>query len=482
HHLPLAAAGHLRLPRRHPGDDVPAVRQVLLLVLVPRRHPHEHRQVDHREQQQEGVVVVEVRVVEVVADPALAGAAAPGGAVDGGDEQAVEEVSDAEAAGEEGGAEALHPLRRLLVEELEDADGAEHVADADEDVLRQHPEDAHRDGVVGGRGGGGADRAHAAELHEAGARHRRHLERRPDAEALQERDAAGFAGAAAGEGDEHAVVDRDGEEHGDGDEAAEGGRRDADAADGAVQGGALLHEQRVHLRPDGARHQRRQPHHDHPRDQLHLLHLRHRARLRLRRRRRQRRLVQEPVAPRVVQPPLRPGGGVPRRVVLVQLITVQLPSPVRERRPEHPPDEPRGAGGGAPADRLVAVERRADVEEQQRQGEAGGGDGVADAPADVLLDVDEDEHGDEAAGEGAEHPPVEEGGLGAALPGVEVVELVGAERGDVGLGAAGADGHGVQRRVEEGHLRPRRRRAGAVRRALRVQRLEGDGQRIRTVR
>jgi hypothetical protein len=55
--------------------------------------------------------------------------------------------------------------------------------------------------------------------------------------------------------------------------------------------------------------------------------------------------------------------------------------------------------------------------------------------------------------------------------------LVRAERRDVGLGAASADGHRVKRAVEEGHLMPRRRSAAAVRGASRVDGLEGHGQR-----
>jgi len=321
------------------------------------------------------------------------------------------------------------------------------------------------------------DHAHTPDLNEVGARHHQHLERAPDAQALEERNAARIARAAPDQRHQHAVVRRDAEQHGDGDEAAQGRRRDAHSAHGAVQRGALLHEQGVHLRPDGAGHQRGQPHRDHSDNQLHLLHLGHRAR-QPPRVRPQGRPVKERERPRVEQPPL-PRRGVPRGVVLLQLGSVaRKPAPpVRERLAEDPADQPRRAGCRVPLDGLVPVERRADVEEEERQREADGGDGVPDAPADVLLHEDEDEHGDKAAGEGAEHPPVEEGRLDLALPRVEVVELVRPERGDVGFGAARADGHGVERPVEEGHLLPRRRRAGTVRRALRVEGLERYSQR-----
>lgn len=249
--------------------------QRLLLVPVTPREPHKHAQIDPRDHHQEGVVVIEVRLVEVVPYPA----ASAGGLVDDGDEEAVEEVAEADAAGEERGAEALHVLGGLVVEELEDADRVEHVADPEQHILRQQPEDAHRHDCVGGGDAVLPDHAHAPELDQVGDSGDEDVEEEADAEALEQRDASGVASAAPGEGDEEAVVEGDGEEHGEGDEGAEGSRGEAETpAEGAVEGGALLHEERVHLRPDGAGDQRGEPHHAHAQHKLRLLHLGHRAR------------------------------------------------------------------------------------------------------------------------------------------------------------------------------------------------------------
>lgn len=67
---------------------------------------------------------------------------------------------------------------------------------------------------------------------------------------------------------------------------------------------------------------------------------------------------------------------------------------------------------------LVAVQGGSDVEDDQGQDEANGWDPVSQPPAQVLLDVNEAERGEECAGEGAEHPPVEEGSLELLLMGI----------------------------------------------------------------
>jgi hypothetical protein len=144
---------------------------------------------------------------------------------------------------------------------------------------------------------------------------------------------------------------------------------------------------------------------------------------------------------------------------------VELPRVVGQRDGELAgggDDDPGHPGEAAAGGGLVAVERRAGGEDGDGDGEAEGGEGVAD----VVLEVDEDGVGEEGAEEDAEHPPVEEGELVAALAGVVVVELVGADGGDVGLGAAGADGEDVERDEEDAQLEARRLlRAARVRRA-----------------
>lgn len=67
---------------------------------------------------------------------------------------------------------------------------------------------------------------------------------------------------------------------------------------------------------------------------------------------------------------------------------------------------------------LVAVQGGSDVEDDQGQDEANGWDAVSQPPPQVLLDVDEAEGGEQSAGEGTEHPPVEEGSLELLLMGI----------------------------------------------------------------
>lgn len=84
------------------------------------------------------------------------------------------------------------------------------------------------------------------------------------------------------------------------------------------------------------------------------------------------------------------------------------------------------------------------------------GDSEPKAPADVVLDVAEDDEGDHDAAANSEVPPVEEGAPGDAFLGVVLVELVRAEGLDAGLVASLGDCHQVEGDVEQGHLEPRR--------------------------
>lgn len=67
--------------------------------------------------------------------------------------------------------------------------------------------------------------------------------------------------------------------------------------------------------------------------------------------------------------------------------------------------DPGHRGEGALGGGLVAVEGRAGGEDGDGDGEAKRGERVADGPADVVLDVDEDGVGEERAEEDVEHPP-----------------------------------------------------------------------------
>lgn len=112
--------------------------------------------------------------------------------------------------------------------------------------------------------------------------------------------------------------------------------------------------------------------------------------------------------------------------------------------------DPGHPGEGAPRRQLVPIEGSAGQEDDDGYGEAQSGKGVAQSPAHVVLDVDEDGVGKEGAEEDAEKPPVEEGELVKLLSGVEVVKLVSANGGDVGLGSSCSYGESVECSVEHG--------------------------------
>lgn len=118
-----------------------------LLVGVPAREGEEEGEVGGGESREEPVEEVEAAAVEVVDDPALAAAEA-GDAHDAGQQHGAQEVADADGAQEDGGAQAAHGVGRLVVEELQRADGREHLGRAQEHVLRQQDEHAHRHRLV----------------------------------------------------------------------------------------------------------------------------------------------------------------------------------------------------------------------------------------------------------------------------------------------------------------------------------------------
>lgn len=136
-----------------------------------------------------------------------------GDSLDDGDEDAAEEVSDADDAEVQGGAGAAHLDGHLVVEELLEADDGEDVAEAGEDVLRRQPPDRHRES--GGRRIEEAVRRRDAEalgLERAGDGHGDGGEDEAGADPLEHGDAGGDAGEAPGGRDEKAVVERDGDE------------------------------------------------------------------------------------------------------------------------------------------------------------------------------------------------------------------------------------------------------------------------------
>jgi hypothetical protein len=132
-----------------------------------------------------------------------------------------------------------------------------------------------------------------------------------------------------------------------------------------------------------------------------------------------------------------------------------LRRPALDQRQQRLPDAREGAGRRG---RVEAVRPGPEQEQGERGDDDDAGDAEAEAPADVVLHVAGDHGGDGGAGAHAEVPPVEEGAPRHALPGVLLVELVRRERLRARLVRALAEGHQVQRHVEDGHVAAAQRR------------------------
>uniref|UniRef100_A0A0A9AP19 Uncharacterized protein n=1 Tax=Arundo donax TaxID=35708 RepID=A0A0A9AP19_ARUDO len=202
---------------------------------------------------QEPVEVIEVCSVEIVGEPALPFALRS--PIDRGHEHAAgvaPHPKDAQAQREPHAAERVG---HLVVEELLEPDLTQHPSKAEENVLRHHPPQAHRDRHVRL-----VDQACVPGHAEPPAFH----ERRDDhgdaghghagADALEHRDARVVPGKAPREGHDDAVVHWEHDDEGDVDEALERrGRHDKARAraEAPVHRAALLGEQSGDLRKDG---------------------------------------------------------------------------------------------------------------------------------------------------------------------------------------------------------------------------------------
>ena len=154
-------------------------------------------------------------------------------------------------------------------------------------------------------------------------------------------------------------------------------------------------------------------------------------------------------------------GGIRLLVALVQADhsggrRARLPFPGRgDGDLANPPDR-------VPSGLEIAIPERPAEEKQERGGGGGGGGPEAERPAALVLEVAEEGVGEERAEVEGEVEVAEEGDLGVRLGGVVLVELVGAQGGDVGLVPAVAEGDHVQRDVEDPQLLAGVRAAGRV--------------------
>lgn len=127
---------------------------------------------------------------------------------------------------------APHALRRLVVKELQMPDRRKPLRHPKQRVLRHQPEHRHRFRVF----------PPPTNLDNARDERGRRGEGESDAHAEEERDAAVEPGETAGEGDEEAVVEGDGEEHG---EHVEHGHRSRGDLEGGGRGDAAVHRARL---------------------------------------------------------------------------------------------------------------------------------------------------------------------------------------------------------------------------------------------
>ena len=147
----------------------------------------------------------------------------------------------------------------MVVEKFQHADVGEHVGNAECEVLRHEPEDAHWDcGNWVVQEAVGFSLVDALHLHKCCNDHGNDREDEANADSLEKCDASVKAGVAASVGDEDAVVEGDQDGHDDEREEGNGRGGEFETADVPVHCGALLDREGLQLREhdihdDGAR-------------------------------------------------------------------------------------------------------------------------------------------------------------------------------------------------------------------------------------
>ncbi|WVZ71876.1 hypothetical protein U9M48_020408 [Paspalum notatum var. saurae] len=442
-------------------------------VLVPLGDVDEDEQVDGAEHGEQPVEVVEPADVDVLRQPRRpARGVVPRGGVHGGVERGRHEAAEPAGDGGVRGAHAAHGVGRLLVQELEQRDEAEHLGHADEAVLDEQPVGAEvrhgreEEGQVAVPDGVPA----AVALEDPRPGDGEHGEEEAQPDALQLGRAVRVAREAPGQRREGLVVERQDEEDGEAGEDGHARHREVQRRHAGVERVGLLHRQREELGEHHAQHHRARRHGKQPQQDLDLLHLRHRAQpprvhrllltagaaagsevaFQL-----QRGLVKPPEVVGVVDLGAAPDGGLGAGdlVEADEVAAVEGRVPL----PEGGDEDLRHPRERAAPRHAVPVQRRADEEErvggahgERERAERGG-------PSAVHLDVHHGrERGDGADGDG-EVEEVEESVEAALVPRAPLVELIGAEGGDAGPDPRGPERRHVQRRLEVRHLpRPRR--------------------------
>lgn len=193
-------------------------------------------------------------------------------------EEAAEEVTDAEAGREVRRAQALHPFRRLIVEELDLGDLDKGVGHTHQGELREQDEDGQRDRLVLLENVVLVRNVETFLVSQASDDHDDYVEHEPDPHSLEQCDPSLVSCVLSDKPDEEAVVKDEAYQHEDGHERSEAGWRDLKIWTHApVQRRALLDEECSHLSYHCARYERDNQHRKHLDHLLGLLDLRDRA-------------------------------------------------------------------------------------------------------------------------------------------------------------------------------------------------------------
>jgi hypothetical protein len=238
---------------------------------VPPRPEEVVEEVEEAERGEEPVEEIEPVLVEVIVGEPAAGSAAAGHPVHQRHEHRAEVEAEGVGAVGHGGEEGLHAGERLVVEELDEPHGGEHLRQPEHQELRPDPEDG-QEAAVGHRGGapGGLDQRRGD--HGEGDDEEAH------ADALERGDPRFDAGEAAHGRHEGGLVGRDErDEHEVGDGLQRGGGHVEGGGEARVHGAALLHREGLQLRQDGVEDDGAREDGHHAQQHLHLLHLRRRA-------------------------------------------------------------------------------------------------------------------------------------------------------------------------------------------------------------
>lgn len=231
-------------------------------------------QIEDLQKGQEPVKVLQLPYVEIIIGKPVRPVRACAILVNQGHEEGAHVIPQGDGDPEQGSGGALHALGGLVIEELEVADGHESLGDPVEAILRGEPE--HRD-RYGGMGQVGKPVVSSSllplNLDEAGDESGQDGDGEADAHAVEDGDAAVKAGEAAGDRDNDAVVEDDGEEHSGHGEDGHGSGRDLEGpGETAVHGLGLLEREGILLGVGGEEEDPGGPYRAHTNHLLQLFH------------------------------------------------------------------------------------------------------------------------------------------------------------------------------------------------------------------